>query len=69
MKVINVYKILSISFNLFFPQKIVPAERGSGQISLKDLHKLDEMVREAGMEGRIKFMKDLMDDPDKNKKD
>lgn len=46
-------------------QKVVPAERGSGQISLKDLHKLDEMVRETGMEGRIKFMKDMMDDDDK----
>lgn len=44
---------------------MVPAERGSGQISLKDLHKLDEMVREAGMEGRIKFMKDMVDEGDK----
>lgn len=41
---------------------MVLAERGSGQISLKDLHKLDDMVREAGMEGRVKFMKDMMDD-------
>lgn len=50
-------------------QRIVPAERGSGQISLKDLHKLDELVRETGMEGRIKFMKDMMDgDDDKSKK-
>lgn len=44
---------------------MVPAERGSGQISLKDLHKLDDMVREAGMEGRIKFMKDMMDEDNK----
>lgn len=44
---------------------MVPAERGSGQISLKDLHKLDDMVREAGMEGRIKFMKDMVDEDSK----
>lgn len=50
-------------------QKVVPAERGSGQVSLKDLHRLDEMVRDAGMEGRIKFMKDMMEEEDKNKKE
>nr|XP_045593824.1 arginine-hydroxylase NDUFAF5, mitochondrial-like isoform X1 [Procambarus clarkii] len=49
-------------------QKVNVAERGSGQISLKDLHKLDEMVREAGMEGRIKFMKDEVTDGGKGKK-
>lgn len=44
------------------------AERGSGQVSLKDLHKLDDMIREAGMEGRIKFMQDMTSD-NKDKKD
>ncbi|KAK8735435.1 hypothetical protein OTU49_005389 [Cherax quadricarinatus] len=48
-------------------QKVHQAERGSGQISLKDLDKLDEMVRKAGMEGRIKFMKDEMEDLGKDK--
>ncbi|XP_066987438.1 arginine-hydroxylase NDUFAF5, mitochondrial-like [Macrobrachium rosenbergii] len=41
------------------------AERGSGQVSLKDLHRLNEMVKEAGMEGRIKFMEELTEDKDK----
>lgn len=44
------------------------AERGSGQVSLKDLDKLDDMIREAGMEGRIKFMQDMTSD-NKDKKD
>lgn len=44
------------------------AKRGSGQVSLKDLHKLDDMIKEAGMEGRIKFMQDMTSD-DKDKKD
>ncbi|XP_042231358.1 arginine-hydroxylase NDUFAF5, mitochondrial-like isoform X3 [Homarus americanus] len=44
------------------------AERGSGQVSLKDLHKLDNIIQESGMEGRIKFVKDMIEDNDKNKK-
>ncbi|KAK3878071.1 hypothetical protein Pcinc_017283 [Petrolisthes cinctipes] len=46
-------------------QKLNQAERGSGQISLKDLHKLDDLIQEQGMEGRIKFMKDLENDEEK----
>lgn len=46
-------------------QVVSQAERGSGQVSLKDLHKLNEMVKEAGMEGRIKFMEELTEDKDK----
>lgn len=49
-------------------QMMSQAERGSGQVSLKDLHKLNDMVREGGMEGRIKFMEELSKD-DKDKKD
>ncbi|XP_071542081.1 LOW QUALITY PROTEIN: arginine-hydroxylase NDUFAF5, mitochondrial-like [Panulirus ornatus] len=48
-------------------QKGTQVERGSGQISLKDLHKLDEMIRESGMEGRMKFMKDITGEEDKDK--
>ncbi|KAK7082788.1 NADH dehydrogenase [ubiquinone] 1 alpha subcomplex assembly factor 5 [Halocaridina rubra] len=49
-------------------QSVSQAERGSGQMSLKDLHKLNEMVKETGMEGRLKFMQE-MTDPNKNKKE
>ncbi|XP_068209031.1 arginine-hydroxylase NDUFAF5, mitochondrial-like [Palaemon carinicauda] len=46
-------------------QVVSQADRGTGQVSLKDLHKLNEMVKEAGMEGRIKFMEELIDKKDK----
>lgn len=48
-------------------QVVSQAERGSGQVSLKDLHRLDAMVKEAGMEGRLKFMEEMADE-DKDKK-
>jgi len=48
-------------------QKVSIAERGSQQASLKDLHRLEEMIKEHGMEGKIKFMQELVDN-EKNKK-
>lgn len=47
-------------------KKVTIAERGSQQASLKDIHKLEEMIKEHGMEGKVKFMQEL--DDEKNKK-
>ena len=42
-----------------------PAERGSGEISFKELNQLQKMVQEKGMEGRIEFLKDMVDPSEK----
>lgn len=36
-----------------------PAPRGSGQVSLKDIGRLEELVRERGLQGKIQFMEEL----------
>uniref|UniRef100_A0A2P2HXL0 Arginine-hydroxylase NDUFAF5, mitochondrial n=1 Tax=Hirondellea gigas TaxID=1518452 RepID=A0A2P2HXL0_9CRUS len=36
-----------------------PAARGSGQVSLKDLSRLDELVKEKGISGKVAFIKEL----------
>ncbi|XP_076030641.1 arginine-hydroxylase NDUFAF5, mitochondrial [Oratosquilla oratoria] len=48
-------------------QRVSQSERGSAQISLKDIGKLDDMIKKSGMEGRIKFMSELSDDADGDK--
>ena len=51
----------------FFFQSQRTAKRGSGQISMKDINKLDEMIKKYGMQGKIKFMEE-MDKNDPNDK-
>ncbi|KAF2350262.1 S-adenosyl-L-methionine-dependent methyltransferase, partial [Trinorchestia longiramus] len=50
-----------------------PAARGSGQISMKDISRLEELVREKGVDGKLKFMQEMedgrrTDDDDRGKK-
>ena len=52
-----------------FPQPIKSAERGSGQVSMKDIHKLDEMIKQHGMQGKIRFMNEMINTPDDDDKD
>ncbi|KAL7643067.1 UNVERIFIED_CONTAM: hypothetical protein RMT77_006356 [Armadillidium vulgare] len=41
------------------PKKAVSqSERGSAQVSFKDIERLNELIKEHGMEGRVKFMKE-----------
>ena len=58
---------LCITAALLLLQKATQAERGSGQVSLKDLHRLEEMIKEQGMEGRIKFLDEMLDNDNKKK--
>ena len=49
-------------------QEVQPAARGSGEVSLKDLGRLEELVKEKGMEGKVKFIQEMIQ-ADKDKGD
>lgn len=38
---------------------MIPAARGSGAVSLKDLGRLEELVKEKGMQGKVQFIQEM----------
>lgn len=63
------YTIALNTFIGFLFQPLSQAERGSSTVSLKDLHRLNELVKQRGMEGRVQFLHDFDKSSQKNEEE